>query len=204
MKSGTGSPASFIARCFWPSRWTLGSMPRWPPSSASLKLQVSSPSFGTMPKMSKLVTIDSLLMAASIHSRRASLACFLQFTLKRDSASPGYFLPQPRVRPQSLAEPKGICANAGKDSAISSSVQMKPLPVSLRPSSARVLSARRAAKRIKRVKEAVPSPPPEMIRGRAPIALASLAAAQSSNLSRSSRPPRRWSFTTSMMLKNRS
>ena len=51
---------------------------------------------------------------------------------------------------------------------------------------------------------ATPPSPPEITRGRCPKALASALAAQSSRRNRSNRPPRRWSRTTSMMLKKRS
>ena len=55
----------------------------------------------------------------------------------------------------------------------------------------------------KKTQQLHPSPP-EITRGRYPKALASALAAQSSRRKRSNKPPRRWSRTTSIMLKNRS
>mmetsp|Transcript_54345 Transcript_54345/g.107360 ORF Transcript_54345/g.107360 Transcript_54345/m.107360 type:complete len:205 (-) Transcript_54345:247-861(-) len=203
MNSGTGFPASlrWSARC--PSILLLGHRPRRPVSSASLKSHLASLPFGRMPQMSKFATVVFGSMTASNHleSWFEHQWCDMQGT----GRSPGYFWPHPKMFAKSLADPRGIWANAGKLSAISSSVQMKPLPLSVMSgSSSRVGSAFSARNMMKRAKEPVPSPPPEMRRGRLPMALASSLAFLSSVRKTSRRPPRRWPRTTSMMLNIRS
>merc|ERR1719424_1724660 len=104
-------------------------------------------------------------MIASNHFRRTLSRRFFVHLLqpakhppqpeKQQFADPGNCWPQPEIFAKSFAEPRGICAMAGKLTLISSSVQMNPLPVSLRPSLARELSAANALKITVRVKEPV-------------------------------------------------
>mmetsp|Transcript_118002 Transcript_118002/g.334709 ORF Transcript_118002/g.334709 Transcript_118002/m.334709 type:complete len:247 (+) Transcript_118002:700-1440(+) len=203
--NGTGLPASFRWIARFPSTFLLGVLPRGPCSSPSLKSHAT-PSAGMMPQTSKLTTRESLLMTASTHLQSAPHLCSHFLWLEQavtNIPSPGYLRPHPRMFAKSFAEPRGICTSAGKHSASSSSVQMNPLPVSFRPSSARESSAFSARNTMKIVNEPVPSPPPEMILGRVFMALASSLAAFSSTRKTSMRPPRVWwLFTTSMMLKN--
>mmetsp|Transcript_78693 Transcript_78693/g.202695 ORF Transcript_78693/g.202695 Transcript_78693/m.202695 type:complete len:204 (-) Transcript_78693:164-775(-) len=144
-------------------------------SSQTLTSIMSWPGGGMKPQTSKFTTGVETRSAKSNQSRSfVARALFArsapQYTAWR---WPGYLRPQPRMPPRSLPVPSGIWTSAGKYLSISSSVQQKPFPRSRRPSTE--LSARSALKTRSRAKEAVPSPPPHIRRGRNLAALLTMA-----------------------------
>mmetsp|Transcript_45743 Transcript_45743/g.99343 ORF Transcript_45743/g.99343 Transcript_45743/m.99343 type:complete len:200 (-) Transcript_45743:556-1155(-) len=194
----------------WPFPSTLATrLPfLWVANSQILKSQLSESPSGIIPQQSKLLILVFGSITAENQRCKAPEAEFgpprhgIGMPCGPD-ASPGYFWPQPRMLPRSLADPRGNCASAGKYVSISSFVHMKPLPVSASPSSARSGLACKALKTMNKAKDAVPSPPPDTSRGREPIFAAASFTACSSSRNRSIMPPRFWPLTTAKMSKKR-